>query len=59
MGGESNFEVAQLGIIPTPWIGDDGPRGASIEVATLSVPVGFGDHERIHRPPRQFMRSRL
>ena len=50
-GGESNFEEYLLGFLATPWTGDDGPRGASVQVATLTVPKGFGEHEQIASTP--------
>lgn len=51
MGGESNFEEYMLGFVASPWTGGDGPRGASVQVATLTVPKGFGEHEQIASTP--------
>jgi len=49
--GDSSFASSNIGFQAAPWTGEDGPRGASFEVATLSVPVDFGQHEEFISTP--------
>jgi len=49
--GDSSFESADIGFQAAPWNGGDGPRGASVPVASLGVPVGFKLHEELVSTP--------
>lgn len=49
--GDSSFQSRSIGVQAIPWTNADGPRGASSQIATLSVPLGYADHAVLTSDP--------
>lgn len=49
--GDSSFESRSIGFQAIPWTSADGPRGASSQVSTLVVPLGYADHSVLTSKP--------
>lgn len=48
--GDSNFDMRHVGQA-IKWTNSDGPRGASVEVGTLKIPLGYANHAEVESSP--------
>ena len=49
--GDSSFQSADIGFQAKAWMGNDGPRGASMKVTTLDIKPGYVNHAEVASGP--------